>query len=125
MLAFGVGGSVLFIDVKSLGLRVGDIAVVFKGLGRKGERGGGEMKSEFEVFICRGNGGCGLDDMLALYVVEGRDRIDASSCGVGGACDIRRPICTVAEDAIDESLLWPGRDPGPKIAGGGDRSLMS
>lgn len=120
MFAFGVGGNVLFMSVVDFGLCVGE-DFVFNGLGRNGDRGGGEMK--LEVLICSGDGGCGLE-AFALYVVDGRGNVERSPCDGDGACDNRRPICTVAEDAIDESLLWP-RDPGPNIAGGGVKSLMS
>jgi hypothetical protein len=43
---------------------------------------------------------------FALYVVAGRGRLFISSCEGIGACDNRRPIWTVAEDATDESRLW-------------------
>ena len=103
MLAFGVGGSVLLIDVGILGLWVGEVELIFNGLGRNGDRGGGGMK--LELFMFNGVGGWGFEAASALYVVDGRGRVERSSCDVVGACDSRRPICTVAEDAIDESLL--------------------
>jgi hypothetical protein len=60
----------------------------------------------------------------ALYVVDGRGRLLMSSCEGIGACDNRRPICTVAEDATEESRLC--REPAGKwMVGGGARSLMS
>lgn len=60
----------------------------------------------------------------ASYVVWGSGMMEASSIDGVGACDKRSPIWTVADDAIDESRRC--RDaPGPKIAGGGARSLIS
>ena len=121
--AFGVGGNVLLTHVALIGLLVGEpVVLIFNGLGLNGERGSGE---KFEVFMFKGSGGWGFDAAFALYVVDGRGRVGISSCDGSGACDNRRPICTVAEDAIDESLRWFVRDPGPKIGGGGVRSLMS
>jgi hypothetical protein len=56
--------------------------------------------------------------------VEGRGIAFMSSLHVEGACDIRSPICTVAEDAIEESRRWRG--PSMKCnAGGGAKWLMS
>lgn len=95
---------------------------MFRGLGRNGDGGGGEIK--LEVLICSGDGGCSFW-VFALYVVGGRGKVERSSSDGDGACDIRKPICTVAEDAIEESLLCPDRDPGPNIGGGGVKPLMS
>jgi hypothetical protein len=43
-----------------------------------------------------------------LYVVEGNGMASMFSRDGDGACDIRRPICTVADDAIEESRRWRG-----------------
>lgn len=118
MLAFGVGGSVLLMADLVMGLIVGEVALVLRGLGRYGDRGGAGIGF---VFTCNDEGGGGRGALFALYVVAGRGYVE-ESCDELGACDIRNPICTVAEEAIDESLLWPPR---PNTAGGGVNSLMS
>jgi hypothetical protein len=41
-------------------------------------------------------------------VVDGEGMAFISSRDGEGACDIRRPICTVADDAIEESRRWRG-----------------
>jgi hypothetical protein len=118
---------------------------VFNGLGLCGDRTVGS--GLFSVWSFRGDaarGGLALNDdngtevegfaVFALKVVEGRrvaphvvggsGIVEASSIDGVGACDKRSPIWTVADDAIDESRRC--RDaPGPNIAGGGARSLMS
>ena len=71
-----------------------------------------------------GDEGAGGLSVIALYVVEGRGRFSMSSCEGEGACDIRRPICTVADEAMEESLRCLGAPPS-RIAGGGVNSLMS
>jgi len=96
--AFGVGGNVLLTYV---GLLVGDAVLMFNGLGRNGDRGSDE---KLKLLMSRDSGVCGRV-AFALYVVEGRGRVGRSSSDSSGACDNRSPICTVAEDAIDESLL--------------------
>lgn len=65
--------------------------------------------------------------VAALYVVFGKGRFWMSSCDGEGACDMRKPICTVAEEAIEDSLRWRGWTPIPPnwIRGGGVNSLMS
>ncbi len=68
--------------------------------------------------------GAGAFSAFALYVVDGKGRESMSSCEGVGACDIRRPICTVADEAMDESLRCLG-PPGNRMAGGGVNSLMS
>jgi len=61
-----------------------------------------------------------------LYAVDGSGRAKMSSSDGDGACDILSPICTVAEEATDESLRCPStRGPPPKIEGGGCSSLIS
>lgn len=123
-----------------------DWTFVFNGLGLCGDRTGGSGFM-FSVWSFRGDAALGtvvlnVDSgtevdgfgvfalnvvdgrMVAPYVVGGSGIVEASSMDGVGACDKRSPICTVADDAIDESLRC--RDaPGPNIAGGGARSLMS
>ena len=124
---------------------VGEMTFVFNGLGLLGGRAGGSAFVGFSVWSFRGDAALGAlllnDDNgtedeglrgLALNVVEGRAPYvvwgsgirEASSIDGVGACDNRSPIWTVADDAIDESLRCRD-EPGPKIAGGGARSLMS
>lgn len=96
---FGVGGNVLLTYV---GLLVGEVVLMFNGLGRNGDWGSDE---KLKPLTSRVSGVCGRVAALALYVVEGSGSACISSSDGSGACDNRRPICTVAEDAIDESLL--------------------
>lgn len=58
----------------------------------------------------------------ALYVIDGRGIEFMSSCDCVGACDIRKPICTVADEAIEESLRCL---PLPNTGGGGGKPLIS
>lgn len=76
------------------------------------------------LYVDDGDCGAGGFSVFALYVVDGKGRESRSSCEGVGACDIRRPICTVADEAIEESLRCRG-PPAYRIAGGGVRSLMS
>lgn len=147
----GVGGRVLFTDGEFLvGLCSGDfIALVITGggVGRfalfvgdagvvaklvcslSGERGAAPFVEKADVggfaalYVVDGSARV-LEFDLALYVVEGRGRLFMSSWEGVGACDNRRPICTVADDATEESRLCR-TPPGKWMDGGGARSLMS
>lgn len=117
---FGVGGSVLLTDA-AFGLEL-----LSWGELRPDDRADGGRSW---VWIVKGEGSivraAAGGARLAVYVVDGRGRgrfgdpIDSD-----GAWDIRRPICTVAEDAIDESRLCPRKD-APKTEGGGARPVIS
>lgn len=145
----GVGGRVLFTDgdvlvglcsgdfvslgmtgAGRLALRVGDAGAVAKLVcSRSGDRGAAAFVEKVDVggfaalYIVDGSARVFEFD-FALYVVEGRGRLSMSSWEGVGACDNRRPICTVAEDATEESRLCR-TPPGKWIDGGGARSLIS
>lgn len=108
----GVGGSIAL-----RGLRGGGVGNAMSVRTRKGDDGGAGLG--VEEYVVDGN-----DEALYLdfnaslgdegdtgpgeYFVDGRGMQGMSSFdgedAQGGACDIRNPICTVAEEAIEESL---------------------
>lgn len=106
----GVGGSVLLGSTGLDDCWVGR-AFVRKGLGALAGRddcGGVPGLKENAIGINLGDSGDGGDRAFVFCGFEGMDACGAMvSRDCGGAWDIRRPICTVADETTDESRRWP------------------
>lgn len=84
---------------------------VRRGLGPLGGRevgsGGDPGRKENEIGINFGDKGEVGDNVLGLYEVEGMEACGALTSCDCGACDIRSPIWTVADDTTEESRRCP------------------